>query len=436
MINIKKATERKYYILWNGLLLISILYTFINSTITVVFAIKPTEFTGLLDLIICSMFALDTYFKLKLNQENSFYNQFKKNNYGRFENSYPVVDMLIDFFSVIPWEFIVFFLPDQYDALRLLIVLRACKIHFMFNNINKNPLGPGSIKSLVMLVTIFCSIQAITCLWLGINGFEGKDWVTDYNKAVYWTITTLTTIGYGDITPSTNIGRFYTMIIMILGVGTYGFIIANVSRLILNADKNKEAKKEKLHDITLFMTHYSIPQNIQKQVYLYYHNLFDKRLSDGDSQLINELPQALQNDINIYMRIKLIRSLTIFSDMNIACLKMLSNSLELMSFSPGEKIISKGEVGQEMFIINHGEVEVCVEEQVVATFGAGHFFGEIALMENVTRTADVRSKSYAELYSLNKEHFQQVIERFPLLKEKFLKKQIVEKNDKSTKKAA
>ena len=39
----------------------------------------------------------------------------------------------------------------------------------------------------------------------------------------------MTTVGYGDITPTTNVQTLYAMFVMILGVGTYGYIIANLS---------------------------------------------------------------------------------------------------------------------------------------------------------------------------------------------------------------
>jgi voltage-gated potassium channel len=415
----KKAKERKLYILWHTCLLMSIFYTFVNSTLSHVFGISPSVWAGVIDIFITVIFAIDVYFKVKSIEENSFYALFRNNFQQQQKTTYAPFHIIVDGLSLVPWQLISLFLPQAYWGLRAFDAIKVLKIPYFIKNNNGNPLAPASVKSVITIFTIFTCIHGIAYGWMLIGGVEVKDWITSYNKSIYWAITTLTTIGYGDITPTTNIGRVYTMVIMIIGVGTYGFIIGNVSRFILNADKNKEAKREKLNDISLFMTHYGIPQTLQRQVFLYYNNLFEKRLSDKDAQLISELPQALQNDINLYMKIKLIRNLHVFSDSSIACLKLISRALELKSYSPGEYIIHKGDEGHEMFIINHGEVEVIVDDNTVATFTDGQFFGEIALLQNVTRTADVKSKTYTELYTLNKEDFVEVTEKFPKLKKKF-----------------
>ena len=62
--------------------------------------------------------------------------------------------------------------------------------------------------------------------------------------AVYWAITTLTTVGYGDITPSTNLAKLFTMSIMVLGVGVYGFVIGNIAQ-ILGDQESLQGKSER-----------------------------------------------------------------------------------------------------------------------------------------------------------------------------------------------
>lgn len=98
---------------------------------------------------------------------------------------------------------------------------------------------------------------------------------------------------------------------------------------------------------------------------------------------------------------------------------MIAQRLEQTFHAPGEYIIRKGDEGAEMFIIGHGEVEVCVGDKVVTNLKAGQFFGEIALLEDTIRSADVVAKSYCDLYTFNKVDFLEVIEKFPSLGNKF-----------------
>jgi Ion channel len=105
---------------------------------------------------------------------------------------------------------------------------------------SKTRLVPKRVKFAVAAVAVFIALNFLACAWLVIYP-PGDDPVTDYNKAMYWLITTIATVGYGDITPSTNGGRVFAMGIMILGATIWGIMIASASRLMLE----KSAKRRK-----------------------------------------------------------------------------------------------------------------------------------------------------------------------------------------------
>jgi hypothetical protein len=327
-------------------------------------------------------------------------------------------NLLIDSISAIPFDLIIwiFQIPGQsflFHLMRLLRLVRIMKIYSLL------PAFPGlHLYARISLVFVWClmAIHWIACGWMVINPMNGTDLITFYNISLYWSVTTLTTIGYGDVTPHSNIGRLYTMVIMILGVGVYGIVIGSVSKMIYMADRYKERTKEKINDITLFMKHYSIPFKLQRDVFSFYNHLFTKRLSDNDSQIISELPNALQQELQVYMNLKLIQNVSIFQTCKQECLKDIAAVLEQIYCSPGQKVISKGDIGQEMYIIGHGQMEIKMESsQVGTTLSEGQCFGEVALIQETTRTADVRAVTYCDLYKLKKEDFLQIIEKHPVL---------------------
>lgn len=282
-----------------------------------------------------------------------------------------------------------------------------------------NDLLPRPLKAALFITGVILGIHFISCGWMLLNPRTDLDPVSYYNISLYWTVTTLTTVGYGDIVPQTNLARIFTMGVMIIGVATYGVIIGNFSRMIMLADKYKEEKKEKMAGLNQFLKFYNIPTSLQKQVFSFYNHLLTKNISEQDTQILNELPQALQNELAIYMKIKLIRNVHIFKECSTPCLKMIAQKLEQTFLSPNEYIIKKGEVGSEMHIIGHGEVEVSAGEKVVAQLKAGQFFGEIALLEDTIRSADVKATAYCDLYTFRKEDFLEVIAKYPNLGEKF-----------------
>ncbi len=274
---------------------------------------------------------------------------------------------------------------------------------------------PNKIKMAVICTLSMVVIHIITCGWLAIYPDANLDNYTQYNKAAYWAITTLATIGYGDITPSTNGGRIFTMFIELLGVALYGIVLGNISKLIIERDRHQQAMRDKLYDLNLFMKHYEIPQSLQKEVYAITSHLSGQKVSENDEMIIKDFPENIKDELTLFTKIHLFKKIPIFNKCEIECLKMLAKNLTRKYYAPSESIIRRGEMGHEMYIIGHGKVEVKVppHKHVVAELKDGQFFGEIALLHETLRTADVEAKTYCDLYILTKEDFLKVVEKYP-----------------------
>lgn len=83
---------------------------------------------------------------------------------------------------------------------------------------------------------------------------------------------------------------------------------------------------------------------------------------------------------------------------------------------PGEFVIRKGEVAQEMYLICRGEVEVLDNDgQVMATLREGNFFGEIGLLLSQPRTASIRARTLCDLFVLERADFSRILRDHPRL---------------------
>jgi voltage-gated potassium channel len=298
-------------------------------------------------------------------------------------------------------------------------MVRLVRIGKFLSIVNSLPIIPRWLKITLVSVGSLILIHWFTCIWIVFHPVEaGMDRTSYYIKCFYWTVTTLTTVGYGDITPQTNAGRIYTMFVMFVGVGVYGFVIGNISRIFAESARYKEQTREKFAELNTFMKYYHIPNRLQSAVFNYYNHLYTKRLSDNDTKIISELPQALKVELQVYMNMKLIRNLPVFKFCSQACLKEVASALEQKFYAPGDTIIRIGELGDEMFVIGHGVVDVILEDgSIVAQLHEGQFFGEAALLKETTRNANVRASTYTDLYRLSKDDFLRIIENHPELLE-------------------
>lgn len=424
MFELVKTKEREDLpaVFWQTLIFIAALWTAIEAPLSFVLNTPASSLNLWLDGLISLLFVADVCLritnKLKLPENPKW-------GFGHEEEQsrpyHKSLWMPLDIITSMPWDIVVSIAgfgisPATASGLRLTRILRLSRLRDL---VAMNDILPKVLKVSLFICGIMLGIHFISCGWMILNPQTNMDPVTYYNISLYWTITTLTTVGYGDITPQTNTARIFTMGVMLIGVATYGIIIGNFSRMIMLADKYREEKKEKMSGLHQFLKFYNIPASLQRQVFSFYNHLLTQNISEQDTKIINELPQALQNELAIYMKIKLIRNVHIFKDCSTPCLKMIAQRLEQTYLSPYEYIIKKGEMGSEMFIIGHGEVEVTMGEKVVAQLKAGQFFGEIALLEETIRSADVKSKAYCDLYTFKKEDFLEVTEKYPDLMEKF-----------------
>lgn len=103
--------------------------------------------------------------------------------------------------------------------------------------------------------------------------------------------------------------------------------------------------------------------------------------------------------------IELLRAIPMFSPLPPAAMERLAFRLEALRVPAGGEVIRQGEPGDRFYVVREGSVDVEADGQPIGTFGPGYFFGEIALLHDVPRTATVRAVSDADLVALDREAF-------------------------------
>jgi len=104
-------------------------------------------------------------------------------------------------------------------------------------------------------------------------------------------------------------------------------------------------------------------------------------------------------------RAQLLRDIPIFAPLSPPILEHLVGRLSPVSARAGDEIVREGEPGDRFYIISSGEVEVHVNGRPVRREGRGGYFGEIALLRDVPRTATVSADTDVELFALDRDDF-------------------------------
>ena len=113
-----------------------------------------------------------------------------------------------------------------------------------------------------------------------------------------------------------------------------------------------------------------------------------------------------------------LRRSSLFAEMSLEQIRVLTSHLEEQHFLPGEVIMYEGEFSQELYILVSGRVRIAKgyrepHEQTLALLTQGDFFGEMAIFENAPRSATIVAEEEAELLMLSGEKFKQTIYQKP-----------------------
>ena len=331
----------------------------------------------------------------------------------------------IDFLSTVPFDFLLEGMfpisPRTLRILRLARLMRLLRLAKLSQVTSSWGSGSAFINQSVfrlslMLFWVLLLAHWIACVWVVLDGVQlTDDLFAGYTQALYWSVTTLTTVGYGDITPKTNGQMFYTMTIMFLGVGVYGYVIGNVAALLSNMDVAKARFTEKIEELNAFFTYRKIPQDVQLRVRNYYNYLWNNDLVHDESELLAEMPRSLASEIAIFLNTNILKKVPLFTKAPADLIEKLALSLKPLVYLPGDYIIRRGEIGSEMFFIARGEVEILIgdDETVLDTISEGGFFGEMALILNQPRSASVRTNDFCDLYLLSADDMNRILQSYP-----------------------
>lgn len=341
---------------------------------------------------------------------------------------YLRTSFFIDVLAALPVEAFLFLLwgPLRFQssvrsALYLLVLsltlVKLFKAGSLFSYLQES-LGimPAARRLLLFAYSLAVAIHLIALGWVWIGaGESGRSSFDQYLRALYWATTTIATIGYGDYTPdhNSNIQIIYTIIIQLFGVGMFSYVIANVSSLVANLDVAKSAYRRHLDEVNAFLHAQRIPSHLQERVRDYYSYLWEQQRGVSTMQVLQEFPRSLSQEILLYLNRDVLERVELFRGADELFIREAMQLLKSEVFLPGEYIIRQGELGDCMYFLTSGTVQVVVDGKEIARLGPGSPFGETALVEHGRRNASVISIDYCTGYRLAKSDFEGLREKYP-----------------------
>ncbi len=267
--------------------------------------------------------------------------------------------MVIDFLAVAPVYFTYFFpfLDLRFlRAIRLLRLLKIARYSPALSTLGRVIVEERRALFGTLLLLVCATVFAAAAMH-AVEGAVQPDKFGTIPNSMWWAITTLTTVGYGDEVPITFLGRIVAGCTMVVGLGILALPVGIVATGFMN---------------TIHQRDFVITFGMLARVPLF---------KDFDARLLGEVMNVL-------------RSQTV----------------------PRGTIISvKGAPAHAMYFIVSGEVEAELTNHRVQ-FGPGDFFGELALLHQTHRRATIVALSNCRLLALSAEDFTMLTRKHPALR--------------------
>eukprot|EP01062_Namystynia_karyoxenos_P009353 TRINITY_DN1330_c3_g1_i1.p1 TRINITY_DN1330_c3_g1~~TRINITY_DN1330_c3_g1_i1.p1 ORF type:complete len:933 (+),score=262.85 TRINITY_DN1330_c3_g1_i1:205-3003(+) len=310
--------------------------------------------------------------------------------------------------------------PDLHHVMGHLRLVRLLRVPTYFEQVNHEAMSARyiwiyyQVVPIVLLVFWSCATLHgfIVIRLLLVRERESPDYV----PGLYWVLYTVTTVGYGDIEVRGEGEQLWACFLFAFGVFANAAMIGKLTK-VMSANDIKSERKAKMLETLAVMEYYSIPSDLQQEVLAFQNHILQHNVGSSYSQILSGLPTAMQQHIGLYVRIKFILAVPMFSTACADSRVALAEALINMVFGPGQYIIAAGEVGNEMFFLGHGYADVIAPDGTyLTTIKKGGFFGEVALLIDTTRTASIRALTYCDCFRLDKADFHAILDAFPAFK--------------------
>lgn len=272
-------------------------------------------------------------------------------------------DAIVDLLGALPLLFVLF-LPNQ--AMTVVVVLRLLR----FLKLARYSPALRSLISAIAaerrallgssMIILGVILLAATLMYM-IEHDDQPEKFRSILHGIYWAITTVTTVGYGDVVPISNLGKMVGSVVMLMG---YGLIALPVG-IIASA--------------------------------------FAREIHSRD----------------FVVSWSMVARVPLFEDLKATEIAEVTKQLQALSVRKGGIIAEKGDVADKMYFIAEGAVEIRLEHETVY-LGEGNFFGELALINQTLRTATVVACRDCQLLVLEAEALQQLMDRDEALAKKVM----------------
>ncbi|XP_051908016.1 potassium voltage-gated channel subfamily H member 5-like isoform X2 [Hippocampus zosterae] len=242
------------------------------------------------------------------------------------------------------------------------------------------------------------------------EGGPGKD--TLYISSLYFTMTSLTTIGFGNIAPTTDGEKVFSVAMMMVGSLLYATIFGNVTTIFQQMYTNTNRYHEMLNNVRDFLKLYQVPKGLSERVMDFIVSTWAMSKGIDTDKVLSICPKDMRADICVHLNRQVFNDHPAFRLASDGCLRSLAVEFQTTHCAPGDLIFHIGESVDTLCFVVSGSLEVIQDDEVVAILGKGDVFGDVFWKESTMARAcaNVRALTYCDLHVIRREALTRVLD--------------------------
>uniref|UniRef100_A0A8C5PJ83 Potassium voltage-gated channel subfamily H member 4 n=1 Tax=Leptobrachium leishanense TaxID=445787 RepID=A0A8C5PJ83_9ANUR len=440
--------------LWDWLILLATFYVAVTVPYNVCFtghddSVSAERSTIVSDIVVEMLFILD----IILNFRTTYVSQSGQVVYDPRSICfhYLATWFFVDLIAALPFDLLYAFNVTVTSLVHLLKTIRLLRLLRLLQKLDRY--SQYSAMVLTLLMSMFALLAHwMACVWyvIGRKEMESNDAVTwdigwlhelgkrleapyinnsiggpsirsAYIASLYFTLSSLTSVGFGNVCANTDAEKIFSICTMLIGALMHAVVFGNVTAIIQRMYSRRSLYHTRMKDLKDFIRVHRLPQQLKQRMLEYFQTTWSVNNGIDANELLKDFPDELRADIAMHLN-KDILQLPVFEPASRGCLRALSLHIKTSFCAPGEYLLRQGDALQANYFVCSGSLEVLKDDMVLAILGKGDLIGaDLSSKDQVIKTnADVKALTYCDLQYLSLRGLLEVLELYPEYSSKFM----------------
>ncbi|KAL4474572.1 hypothetical protein ABPG73_016075 [Tetrahymena malaccensis] len=268
----------------------------------------------------------------------------------------------------------------NFSGSRLIFFARIFYFSKILDKMMEQIMLNSKLAAIVSLIILFAEVQFVvhifTCAFHSLGEYELSigniswlsvkqnlnDPLSQYINGYYFCTITMTTIGFGDITPQNDTEKLFVSFMSMFASGIFGYTLNFIGSILMDFKKQKEQFQQKLAEVNHYMTKHSVQSHLQSKTrkYLEYIHSEGVDKQNQPEKSLDHLSKFLREEILKDVYLKSIKSIHLFENKFCQAFKeRLALRMKEQIYGPDEIIVKKGNYEiPRIYIIMKGEIEL------------------------------------------------------------------------------